>query len=90
MRSPSWCGCRRDYEPTKAAIEAGKPVLYRVAASAGPLAEAEELTALAKAKGVQTACGLQSRVSPTLLYVKELIESGYVGEVLSCHDRLHA
>ncbi len=28
--------------------------------------------------------GLQSRVSPALLYVKELIEAGYVGEVLSC------
>ena len=72
------------YEPTKAAIEAGKHVFTE-----WPLgrttAEAEELTALAKAKGVQTAVGLQSRVSPALLYVKELIDDGYVGEVLSCH-----
>ena len=72
------------YEPTKAAIEAGKHVLTE-----WPLgrttAEAEELAALARAKGVQTAVGLQSRVSPALLYVKELIDSGYVGEVLSCH-----
>ena len=29
--------------------------------------------------------GLQSRVSPALLYIKELIEADYVGEVLSCH-----
>ena len=29
--------------------------------------------------------GLQSRVSPVLNYVKELIATGYVGEVLSCH-----
>ena len=43
------------------------------------------LAALAKAKGVQTAVGLQSRVSPAVLYVKELIDDGYVGEVLSCH-----
>ena len=27
---------------------------------------------------------MQSRVSPALLYVKDLIETGYVGEVLSC------
>lgn len=71
------------YEPTRAAIEAGKHVLTE-----WPLgrttAEAEELTALAKARGVQTAVGLQSRVSPALMYVKELIDTGYVGEVLSC------
>ena len=43
------------------------------------------MASLARAKGLQTAVGLQSRVSPALLYIKELIESGYVGEVLSCH-----
>jgi predicted dehydrogenase len=72
------------YEPAKAAIEAGKHV-YTEWPLGRTTAEAEELTALAKSKGVQTATGLQSRVSPALLYVKELIESGYVGEVLSCH-----
>lgn len=72
------------YEPTKAAIEAGKHVFTE-----WPLgrttAEAEELATLARATGVQTAVGLQSRVSPALLYIKEQIEAGYVGEVLSCH-----
>jgi len=72
------------YGPTRAAIEAGKHVFTE-----WPLgrttAEAEELTALARSKGVQTTVGLQSRVSPTLMYMKEQIESGYVGEVLSCH-----
>jgi predicted dehydrogenase len=72
------------YEPTKAAIEAGKHV-YTEWPLGRTTAEAEELAALAKAKGVQTACGLQSRVSPALLYMKEQIEAGYVGEVLSCH-----
>ena len=72
------------YEPTKAAIEAGKHV-YTEWPLGRTTVEAEELTALAHAKGVQTATGLQSRVSPALLYVKELIETGYVGEVLSCH-----
>ncbi|MBM3943085.1 MAG: Gfo/Idh/MocA family oxidoreductase [SAR202 cluster bacterium] len=72
------------YGPTRAAIEAGKHV-YTEWPLGRTTAEAEELAALAHAKGVQTAVGLQSRVSPALLYVKELVETGYVGEVLSCH-----
>ncbi len=72
------------YEPTKAAIEAGKHV-YTEWPLGRTTAEAEELATLARAKGVQTVVGLQSRVSPALLYVKELIDSGYVGEVLTCH-----
>ena len=35
---------------------------------------------------MQTAVGLQSRVSPALLYMKEQIEAGFVGEVLSCQQ----
>lgn len=76
------------YEPTKAAIEAGKPV-YTEWPLGRTTDEAVELAALAKAKGVITAVGLQSRVSPALLYVKELIESGYVGQVLACHVSTH-
>ena len=72
------------YEPTKAAIEAGKHV-YTEWPLGRTTAEAEELAALARARDVQTACGLQSRVSPALLYMKEQIEAGFVGEVLSCH-----
>ncbi len=71
------------YEPTKAAIEAGKHVLTEWPLGRNT-AEAEELAALARNKGVRTAVGLQSRVSPALQYVKELIETGYVGEVMSC------
>ena len=72
------------YEPTKAAIEAGKHVFTEWPLGQNT-AEAEELATLARDKGVQTAVGLQSRVSPALLYVRELIQDGYVGEVLSCH-----
>ena len=72
------------YEATKAAIEAGKHV-YTEWPLGRNTAEAEELAALARDKGVQTAVGLQSRVSPALLYIKEQIEAGYVGEALSCH-----
>ena len=72
------------YEPTKAAIEAGKHVFTEWPLGRNT-SEAEELADLARKKDVRTAVGLQSRVSPALLYVKELIENGYVGEVLSCH-----
>jgi predicted dehydrogenase len=72
------------YGPTRAAIEAGKHV-YTEWPLGRNTAEAEELAELARAKGVQTAVGLQSRVSPTLMYVKELLATGYVGEVLACH-----
>jgi predicted dehydrogenase len=71
------------YEPTRAAIEGGKHV-YTEWPLGRNTAEAEELADLARQKGVQTAVGLQSRVSPALMYIKELIEADYVGEVLSC------
>jgi predicted dehydrogenase len=72
------------YEPTKAAIEAGKHV-YTEWPLGRTTTEAEELAALAREAGVQTAVGLQSRVSPALLYMKDLIAEGYVGDVLACH-----
>src|SRR5437870_10776233 len=72
------------YEPTRSALEAGKHV-YTEWPLGRTTAEAEELAALGRSKDVQTACGLQSRVSPALLYMKEQIEAGFVGEVLSCH-----
>src|SRR5499425_3143615 len=72
------------YEPTRAAIEAGKHVFTE-----WPLgkttAEAEELTALAQQKGVRTCVGLQARSAPAVLYMQELINNGYVGAVLACH-----
>jgi predicted dehydrogenase len=72
------------YGPTKAAIEAGKHV-YTEWPLGRTTAEAEELAALASAKGVIAACGLQSRVSPALLHMKELLASGYVGQVMACN-----
>jgi len=40
---------------------------------------------LARANGVRTMVGLQDRGSPALLQLGELVEEGYVGEVLSYH-----
>ena len=70
MRWPWLCGCHRTMRATKAAIEAGKHV-YTEWPLGRNTAEAEELATLARDKGVQTAVGLQSRVSPALLYIKE-------------------
>ena len=43
---------------------------------------------LARAKGVRTLAGMQRRCSPLYLRLKELIEEGYIGDVVSCHLRL--
>jgi predicted dehydrogenase len=47
------------------------------------LREAETLAALAKRQGVLAVAGLQARSSPSIAYVHDLVEQGYVGEVLS-------
>jgi predicted dehydrogenase len=75
------------YQVTRDAINAGKHV-YTEWPLGATLAEAQELAALAKARGVRTAVGLQARVSPQIMHMKELVESGYVGEVMSCHVSL--
>ncbi|WAP57910.1 Gfo/Idh/MocA family protein [Streptomyces sp. S465] len=64
------------------ALEAGKPVFSEWPLGTG-LAQAEELAALAEAKGVRTAVGLQARSAPPLRYLRDLVADGYVGRVLS-------
>jgi predicted dehydrogenase len=75
------------YPPTKAALEAGKHV-YCEWPLGRTTAEAVELASLAKAKGLVNAVGLQARVSPALMHMKELIETGFVGEVMAVHVSL--
>lgn len=70
------------YEPAKAALEAGKHV-YCEWPLGRTTAEAEELADLAGARGLVTAVGLQARVHPALMYMKEQIDGGFVGEVLA-------
>src|SRR5438270_5986625 len=67
------------YAPTKAALEAGKHV-YCEWPLGRTTAEAAELAALAEAKGLVTAVGLQARVNPAVMYMKEQIAAGFVGE----------
>jgi predicted dehydrogenase len=75
------------YAPAKAALEAGKHV-YCEWPLGKNTAEAVELADLAKAKGLVTAVGLQARVHPALVHMKELVESGFVGDVLAVHVSL--
>ena len=70
------------YPTIKPSIEAGKDVFVE-----WPLGkdveQAEELVRLAKEKNVKTMVGLQGRVSPIFLKVKELVQGGRIGKVLS-------
>ena len=72
------------HEISMAALNAGKHVYTEWPLGAN-LAEAEEMANLARMKGVHTMVGMQRSASPIYLYLKELVEEGYVGEVLSCH-----
>ena len=72
------------YGPTKAALEAGKHV-YCEWPLGRTTAEAVELAALAEAQGLVTAIGLQARVNPAIMHMKELVEAGYVGEMMAVH-----
>ncbi|MBV9199489.1 MAG: Gfo/Idh/MocA family oxidoreductase [Alphaproteobacteria bacterium] len=75
------------YAPAKAALEAGKHV-YCEWPLGRTTAEAAELAALAKANGLVTAVGLQARVNPALMHMRELVETGFVGEVMAVHVSL--
>src|SRR5436309_2369859 len=69
-------------ELATAALEAGKAVYCEWPLGNG-LKEAETLAALAKKQGVLAVAGLQARSAPAVVYVRDLVEQGYVGEVLS-------
>jgi predicted dehydrogenase len=75
------------YAPTKAALEAGKHV-YCEWPLGRTTSEAEELAALAKANRLVTAVGVQARVNPALIHLKEQVQAGFVGEVLAVHVSL--
>ena len=75
------------YQITKDALDAGKHVFTEWPLGR-TLQEAEELAGLAKAKGVKVVVGLQARAAPAVLQMKQLVEEGYVGEIMSCSMRL--
>jgi predicted dehydrogenase len=64
------------------ALEAGKNVFCEWPLGAN-LADAREMARLATASSLRTAVGLQAESDPSLLYVRELIRDGFIGEVLA-------
>lgn len=66
----------------KMALEAGKHVYCEWPLGNG-LDEAEQLAALAHRKRILAVIGTQARVAPEVIYLRQLIDDGFVGEVLS-------
>lgn len=70
------------FELVRAAIAAGKHVYCEWPLGNG-LAEAQEMAALVSTSGLQGVIGLQARCAPPLAYLRDLVASGEIGEVLS-------
>lgn len=70
------------YELIKKTIAANKNVLSEWPLGRN-LQEAEDLAAMAKQQKVKGFIGLQSRTVPAVRFVKDYIEQGHIGEVLS-------
>jgi predicted dehydrogenase len=64
------------------ALQAGKAVFCEWPLGAN-LSEAERMANLAAERSSRTAVGLQARSDPTLMYARELVQQGHIGEVLA-------
>jgi predicted dehydrogenase len=49
------------------------------------LAEAEDMAGLARRRSLKTIVGLQARSDPAILYARDLIQQGYIGDVLTAN-----
>jgi predicted dehydrogenase len=49
------------------------------------LAEAQEMAGLARQRSLPTIVGLQARSDPAVLYARDLVQQGYIGEVLTAN-----
>jgi predicted dehydrogenase len=67
-----------------AGLQAGKAVLCEWPLGAN-LVQAEEMAALARQRSLPTIVGLQARSDPTVLYARDLVREGYIGEVLAAN-----
>jgi len=70
------------HELVMKALGAGKDVFCEWPLGAS-LAEAEAMANLASERQLRTAVGLQARSDPTLMYARELVLQGYIGDVLA-------
>jgi len=69
-------------ELVMAGLQAGKAVLCEWPLGR-TLAEAEEMAALARQRSLKTIVGLQARSAPAILYARDLVQQGHLGEVLT-------
>ena len=78
------CSSRVDkhYSTLLPSVKAGKSVFSEWPLGSN-LDQAKELAEIAKSTGARTVVGLQAQHSPYVLKVKEIIESGAIGRVLS-------
>jgi predicted dehydrogenase len=67
-----------------AGLEAGKAVLCEWPLGR-TLAEAEEMAGLAGQRSLETIVGLQARSAPAILYARDLVQGGHVGQVLTAN-----
>ena len=65
-----------------AGLHAGKAVLCEWPLGR-TLAEAEEMAGLARQRALKTMVGLQARSAPAILYARDLVQAGDIGEVLT-------
>ena len=72
----------KHYMLTQPALLAGKDVYVEWPLGA-TTSEAQELMSLAREHGVRTVVGLQARADPLVVKIKELVESGKIGKVIS-------
>ena len=70
-----------------AAVEAGKPVCCEWPLGAN-LAEAMEMADRARAAGQPTLVGLQARSDPAVMYARELVAGGEIGDIVSVNLRV--
>jgi predicted dehydrogenase len=75
------------HELTMPALAAGKQVYCEWPLGAN-LGEAEEMAALARRQGVRTIIGLQGRLDPGANFIRDMVASGEIGEVLTANVSL--
>ena len=78
IRAPS------HYSVAMAALEAGKHVFCEWPLGVNST-QADVMAALASARGVRTMVGLQSRYAPSFQHLRQLVDQGYLGRILSAN-----
>lgn len=76
------------YDLIKPSVEAGKAVFVEWPLT-HDVARSRELADLAARKGIRTMVGLQGRLAPVVLKLKEVVHGGSLGKILSSEVRAH-